>query len=63
MWTLDKLVKPTHAANVFKKYYLLGGVDQGMFYVMQTPYGWSVSRKRRLESSNARAPHCAAPNE
>ena len=30
MWTLDKLVKPEHAANVFKKFYLISGLDQGI---------------------------------
>lgn len=34
MWTLDKLVKPEHAAKVFKKYYFIGGLDQTMFYVI-----------------------------
>lgn len=34
MWTLDKLVKPEHAANVFKKFYFITGLDQGMFYVI-----------------------------
>ena len=30
MWTLDKLVKPEHAANVLKKFYLISGLDPGM---------------------------------
>lgn len=34
MWTLDKLFKPAHAANVFKKFYFIGGLDQGIFYVI-----------------------------
>ncbi len=34
MWALDKLVNPTHAANVFKKYYLIGGFGQGVFYAI-----------------------------
>lgn len=34
MWTLDKLVKPEHAAKVFKKYYFIGGFDQTLFYVI-----------------------------
>ncbi|MBI4206404.1 MAG: hypothetical protein HY527_15390 [Betaproteobacteria bacterium] len=34
MWTMDKLVKPEHAAKVFKKYYFIGGFDQTMFYVI-----------------------------
>lgn len=31
MWTLDKLVKPEHAANVFKKFYFISGFDHSMF--------------------------------
>lgn len=34
MWTLDKLVKPEHAANVFKKFYFISGFDQGMFFAI-----------------------------
>lgn len=31
MWTLDKLIKPEHAANIFNKYYGLTA-EPGMFY-------------------------------
>ena len=34
MWTLDKLVNPKHASAVFKKFYFIGGLDQGVFYVI-----------------------------
>lgn len=34
MWTLDKLVKPEHAANVFKKFYFISGVSHSAFYVI-----------------------------
>ncbi len=34
MWTLDKFVNPKHAAAVFKKFYFIGGLDQGLFYVI-----------------------------
>lgn len=33
MWTLDKLIKPDHASNVFKKYYGVG-IDTGVFYIV-----------------------------
>ena len=34
MWTLDKLVKPEHAASVFKKFYLIGGLDHATLMVI-----------------------------
>lgn len=34
MWALDKLVKPEHAANVFKRFYFISGLDHGMFYAV-----------------------------
>ncbi|OGA54943.1 MAG: hypothetical protein A3F74_17340 [Betaproteobacteria bacterium RIFCSPLOWO2_12_FULL_62_58] len=34
MWTLDKLVKPEHAANVFKKFYFISGFDHSIFLVI-----------------------------
>lgn len=33
MWTLDKLVKPEHAAKVFQKFYLVA-LDPSMFYAI-----------------------------
>ena len=32
MWTLDKLVKPEHAAKVFKRFYFIDGLPSGAFY-------------------------------
>lgn len=34
MWTLDKLVKPEHAAKVFQKFYFIGGLPPDAFYVI-----------------------------
>lgn len=31
MWTLDKFLYPDHAAAVFKKFYLIGGLDQQLW--------------------------------
>ena len=36
MWTLDKFVNPVHAARVYEKFYLIGGLDSGLFYVIGT---------------------------
>ena len=33
-WTLDKLVQPDHAANVFGAFYGLGGLGETAFYVI-----------------------------
>lgn len=34
MWTLDKFVRPEHAAAVFGKFYLLEGLGQGAFFAI-----------------------------
>jgi hypothetical protein len=34
MWTLDKLVRPGHAAGVFKKFYALEGISPTTFTVV-----------------------------
>lgn len=34
MWTLDKFVKPEHAAKVFQKFYLISGLNEKMFLVI-----------------------------
>lgn len=34
MWTLDKFANPVHAANVYEKFYLIGGLDSWVFYVI-----------------------------
>jgi putative oxidoreductase len=34
MWTLDKFVQPDHAAAVFEKFYLIGGLNKGIFYLI-----------------------------
>lgn len=34
MWTLDKFVRPDHAAGVFSKFYGLDGLDVQMAYVL-----------------------------
>src|SRR5207245_4370161 len=33
MWTLDKFVRPGHAAGIFKKFYGIDGVSPTVFYV------------------------------
>lgn len=33
MWTLDKLLRPEHAAAVFKNYYLIGGMSHEIIYL------------------------------
>jgi len=32
MWTLDKFVNPGHATKIFKKFYLIDGVEGGLTY-------------------------------
>lgn len=34
MWTIDKFVRPTHAASVFEKYYLLGGLGNTVAFAL-----------------------------
>lgn len=34
MWTLDKFVRPGHAAGIFKKFYSIDGISPTMFSVM-----------------------------
>jgi hypothetical protein len=34
MWTLDKFVNPEHTGKIFAKYYLLGGVNNIIAYVL-----------------------------
>ncbi len=34
MWTLDKFVKPDHAAAVFQTFYKIGGLSQGIVYLI-----------------------------
>ncbi|WP_290652848.1 hypothetical protein [Aquisalimonas sp.] len=34
MWSLDKLLAPDHAANVFESFYYLGGLDAPVFYAI-----------------------------
>lgn len=36
MWTLDKFVKPDHAAAIFKKFYLIGGLSNVPIYIIGT---------------------------
>jgi len=31
-WNLDKFINPEHAATVYEKFYLLGGLDSGAMY-------------------------------
>lgn len=32
MWTLDKFVRPEHAATVFEKFYNIGGIGQSLMF-------------------------------
>ena len=34
MWTLDKFLRPDHAAAVFQKFYLIGGLGAAPIYVI-----------------------------
>ncbi len=34
MWTLDKFVRPGHAAGIFKKFYGIDGLSPTVFYVI-----------------------------
>ena len=34
MWTVDKFVRPEHAAKVYEVFYFLGGLGQTAFYVI-----------------------------
>lgn len=34
VWTLDKFVRPEHAASVFEKYYLVGGLSRAVTTVI-----------------------------
>jgi len=34
MWTLDKLVRPAHAAGVFKKFYHIEGLSPTLFLII-----------------------------
>ena len=34
MWTLDKFVRPEHAAAVYEKFYFLGGVGKELFLIL-----------------------------
>ena len=34
MWTLDKFVRPGHAAVIFKKFYGIDGISPTVFYVI-----------------------------
>ena len=34
MWTLDKLIDPSHAAKVYEKFYQISGFEQYYFYII-----------------------------
>jgi uncharacterized membrane protein YkgB len=34
IWTLDKFVRPGHAASVFEGFYFLGGLGNGIIYLI-----------------------------
>lgn len=34
MWTLDKFINPSHAAAVYKSFYLIGGLSNKIFYLI-----------------------------
>ena len=34
VWTLDKFINPAHAANVFKKYFLIEGMSSAVAYAV-----------------------------
>jgi uncharacterized membrane protein YkgB len=52
-WTLDKFVRPEHAASVFKNFYFLGGLGDNFFYFigvveMLILAGFLLGYKKRL---------------
>jgi len=34
MWTLDKFIRPEHAASVFEKYYFVGGLGRAITFTL-----------------------------
>lgn len=34
MWTVDKFLRPEHAASVFESFYFLSGLGSGVFYLI-----------------------------
>ncbi|MDW7773636.1 MAG: hypothetical protein SCH71_12185 [Desulfobulbaceae bacterium] len=36
VWNLDKFINPEHAATVYEKFYLLGGLGSGIMYAIGT---------------------------
>ena len=34
MWTVDKFLRPEHAAGVYEKFYALSGIGPGAFYAL-----------------------------
>lgn len=34
IWTIDKLMRPDHAASVFERYYLVSGLSEGAAYLI-----------------------------
>ncbi|MDB9311515.1 hypothetical protein PN462_00265 [Spirulina sp. CS-785/01] len=34
MWTLDKFIRPEHAAAVYKNFYLISGFGNSLFYII-----------------------------
>lgn len=34
MWTLDKFIRPEHAAAVFAKFYFIGGLGNSIIYII-----------------------------
>lgn len=34
MWTVDKFLRPEHAAGVYEKFYAIGGLGPGAFYAL-----------------------------
>lgn len=34
MWTLDKLIRPSHAASVYEKFYFISNLGETAFYVI-----------------------------
>jgi len=34
VWTLDKFLNPEHAAGVYERFYMIGGLGTGVFYLI-----------------------------
>ncbi|MBP0001727.1 MAG: hypothetical protein J7641_22520 [Cyanobacteria bacterium SID2] len=53
MWSLDKFVRPDHAAAVFKSFYFIGGLNETAIYIigavqLAIVFGFLLGWRKRL---------------